>query len=150
MSGPVTTLNVCLLDWAYNWLCRSRKNHPSSSDIWHLRPKWEQLRERIAAAFQQGTYRFAVQSKITLASGETIAMWSACDALVIKLLTRIMQETIQPLLPRACYHVKGHGGLRGAVQEVLRNYPHYRFFCKTDVESYYDSIDHHTLMFRLS
>lgn len=64
-------------------------------------------------------------------------------------MTWIIQETIQPLLSRACYHVKGHGGLKGAVQEVLRNYPHYRFFCKTDVESYYDSIDHLTLILKL-
>jgi RNA-directed DNA polymerase len=64
-------------------------------------------------------------------------------------LTWIIQETIQPQLSTACYHVKGHGGLKGAVQEVLRNYPHYRFFCKTDVKSYYDSIDHLSLMLRL-
>ncbi len=145
----VTTLKECQLDRAYDWLCRSRKKHPTSSDIWHLRPKWQQLREPIAEAFQRGTYRFDVQSKITLGSGETIAMWSSPDALVLKVLTWIVQEILKPALSKACYHLKGHGGLKRAVQEVLRNYPYYRFFCKTDVKSYYDSIDHFILMLKL-
>ena len=41
------------------------------------------------------------------------------------------------------------GGLKGAVNEVLKDYPKYRFFCKTDVKSYYDSIDHYTLLMKL-
>jgi retron-type reverse transcriptase len=32
---------------------------------------------------------------------------------------------------------------------VLRYYPKYRFFCKTDVKEYYDSIDHYTLLMKL-
>lgn len=35
------------------------------------------------------------------------------------------------------------------MRDVVLNYPRYRFFCKTDVESYYDSVDHHTLMVKL-
>jgi RNA-directed DNA polymerase len=133
----------------YDWLCSSRKRHPPSSDIWHLRVNWEKIRERIATDFHRGIHCFEVQSKITLASGETIALWSGCDALVIKVLTWIIQEAIRPLLSRACYHMKGHGGLKGAVRDVLQSYPKYRFFCKTDVKSYYDSIDHLTIMLKL-
>ena len=68
---------------------------------------------------------------------------------MIKVLTRILQARLQPLLSRACYHLKGHGGLKGAVREVLKVLPRYRFFCKTDVRSYYDSIDHYTLLMQL-
>ncbi len=32
---------------------------------------------------------------------------------------------------------------------VMKSYPDFRFFCKTDVKSYYDSIDHYTLMMKL-
>jgi len=75
-------------------------------------------------------------------------MWSSQDALVIKVLTWIIQGILEPALSKNCYHLKGHGGLKGAVREVLRCYPHYRFFCKTDVQSYYDSIDHLALMLK--
>ncbi len=143
------SIDTTLIDQVYDWLCRCRKKHPPSSDIWNLGSMWEQLRDLVSDAFTLGTYRFDVQSKITLASGETIALWSSQDALVIKVLTWIIHEIIKPALSNACYHLKGHGGLKGAVRDVLTNYPENRFFCKTDVESYYDSIDHTTLMLKL-
>jgi hypothetical protein len=39
---------------------------------------------------------------------------------VIKVLTRILQARPQPLLSRACFHMKGHGGLGRAVREVVK------------------------------
>ena len=35
------------------------------------------------------------------------------------------------------------------MREVIKVLPRYRFFCKTDVRSYYDSIDHYTLLMQL-
>ena len=64
-------------------------------------------------------------------------------------LTWIIQENLKPFLLKTCYHLKGHGGLKGAVREVLKEYPRYTFFCKTDVYAYYDSIDHYTLLMKL-
>ncbi len=100
-------------------------------------------------AFRAGRYRFEVQKKITLSSGDTIALWSSCDAMVLKVLTWIIQGILQPFMLKSCYHLKGHGGLKGAVRDVMENVPEYKFFCKTDVKSYYASIDHYTLLMRL-
>jgi hypothetical protein len=82
-------------------------------------------------------------------SGETIALWSSQDALIIKVLTGIIQERLKPFLLKTCYHLKGHGGLKGAVRDVMKHLPKYEFFCKTDVLSYYDSIDHYILLMKL-
>lgn len=100
-------------------------------------------------SFKSGTYQFDVQSKIRLACGEMIALWSSQDALIIKVLTGIIQERLKPFLLQTCYHLKGHGGLKGAVRDVMKQLPKYKFFCKTDVHSYYDSIDHYTLLMKL-
>jgi len=100
-------------------------------------------------SFRTSKYRFDVQSKITLSCGETIALWSSQDALVIKVLTCIIQEQLKPFLHKTCYHLKGHGGLKSAVRDVMKQLPIYKFFCKTDVDSYYDSIDHYTLLMKL-
>ncbi|MFC1591391.1 reverse transcriptase domain-containing protein [Thermodesulfobacteriota bacterium] len=99
--------------------------------------------------FAGGSYRFDVQKKITLACGETIALWSSRDALVIKVLTEIIQQKLKSFLPKACYHLKGNGGLKGAVRDVSKLLPKYKFFCKTDVRFYYESIDHFTLFMNL-
>ena len=100
-------------------------------------------------SFRTGTYQFDVQTKITLSCGETIALWSSQDALIIKVLTGIIQEKLKPFLLKTCYHLKGHRGLKGAVRDVMKQLPKYKFFCKTDVYSYYDSIDHYTLLMKL-
>ena len=134
---------------AYQWLCRSRKNHPPDSDIWNLKRTWHSQAEAMMESFRTGTYQFDVQAKITLSCGETIALWSSRNALIIKVLTAIIQEKMKPFLLKICYHLKGHGGLKGAVRDVMKQLPKYKFFCKTDVHSYYDSIDHYTMLMKL-
>ena len=65
-------------------------------------------------------------------------------ALVLKAMT----ITLQPILPisRSCVHVKGHGGAKEAVRRVARNVGTNRFVMRTDVKSFYASIDHHILL----
>jgi len=134
---------------AYKWLCLKRSKHLSSSDVWDFRLNWNNRKEAVIEGFAKGCYKLSVQKKITISCGETIALWSSIDALVIKVLTRIIQEKLKPYLLKTCYHLKGHGGLKGALRDLRKLYPKYRFFCKTDVRSYYDSIDHFTLYMKL-
>ena len=134
---------------AYQWLCKSRKNHPPDSDIWNFKRTWHCQSESIMELFRTGAYRFDVQSKLTLSCGETIALWSSQDALIIKVLTGIIQKRLKPFLLKTCYHLKGHCGLKGAVRDMLRQLPRHKFFCKTDVYSYYNSINHYTLLMKL-
>jgi hypothetical protein len=54
-----------------------------------------------------------------------------------------------PVSPR-CTHVKGHGGAKAAVRLVQAQLPANRFVLRTDVRSYYASIDHVLLMDRLA
>jgi RNA-directed DNA polymerase len=148
-STPFVSIKKAFSE-AYTWLKASRKLYPSSSDIWDFRRMWDIKSANIIKSFLIGSYKFDVQKKIHLSSGETIALWSSPDALVLKVLTFMIQEILRPYLSRNCYHLKGHGGLKRAVGEVMKKYPQYGFFIKTDVRSYYDSIDHHALMMRLS
>ena len=134
---------------AFQWLCKARTKHPPSSDIWDFRRNWNHRAKILIKDFVRGKDRFDVQKKIILLCGETIAVWSSRDALVIKVLTYIIQKKLKPFLSKACYHLKGHGGLKGAVRDVIKLLPRYRFFCKTDVRFYYDSINHFTLIIKL-
>lgn len=85
--------------------------------------------------------------RVKLKSGEDIDLWSARDALVLKCLARVLGSRL-PLSPRCC-HLKGHGGAKGAVREVLARLAESRFVLKTDIRRYYDSIDHERLLERL-
>jgi hypothetical protein len=127
---------------AYEWLKKSRKHYPSSSDIWDFRWRWHKQKESIKKLFLTGSYHFDLQKGIRLSTGEAITLWSSPDALILKVLTLLIQKWLKPSFSKGCYHLKGHGGLKRAINDVLTHYPKNRFFCKTDVKEYYDSIDH--------
>ena len=53
--------------------------------------------------------------------------------------------SIQPHLPKSCYHVKNHGGLKKAVQQTHKALPDYQYVFRSDVKSYYESVDFNIL-----
>jgi RNA-directed DNA polymerase len=61
----------------------------------------------------------------------------------------IVLGAMLPVSPR-CTHVKGHGGAKSAQRQVQAGLAANRFVLRTDVKSYYASIDHVLLMDRLA
>jgi RNA-directed DNA polymerase len=70
------------------------------------------------------------------------------DAVVLKALTMVLAKRL-PVSTR-CVHVKGHGGARAAVRQLMTRLPTNCFVLRTDVNSYYDSIDHFLLLEQLA
>ena len=81
-------------------------------------------------------------------NGEEVALWTTRDAVVMKAVSLVLPYHL-PLSPR-CTHLKGHEGLTSAVHEVVAALPQHRFVLKTNVRSYYASIDHQLLLDRLA
>jgi RNA-directed DNA polymerase len=137
-----------VLDQAYEWLCRQRRRWPDAADIWSFRRDWPQEKARLQAELRKGSFRFSPQERVTRADGEVMDLWSARDALVLKALALVLGERLP--VSRRCVHVKGHGGAKAAVRQVMERLPEARFVLKTDVASYYASIDHVKLLDRLA
>ena len=137
-----------VLDAAFAWLCKRRRDYPDHADVWEFRRNWPRQKDRIRAELPSGRYRFGLLDRIALASGDEIDLWSARDALVLKALAITLPKYL-PVSPR-CTHVKGHGGAKAAVRQVMAKLADNRFVLKTDVKSYYASIDHHRLLDRLA
>jgi len=95
-----------------------------------------------------GRFRFGLLTRITSADGEEVDLWSARDALVLKALTIVLADVL-PVSAR-CAHVKGHGGAKAAVRQVHNHLTANSFVLRTDVKSFYASIDHLLLMDRLA
>jgi RNA-directed DNA polymerase len=129
-----------VLDTAYEWLCRRRRDYSANSDVWSFRRRWPHEKERIRHEQQSGSYRFSLLSRVTLKTGEEADLWSARDALVLKALALVLAKHFP--VSRRCTHLKGHGGAKYAVREVRGHLPANRFVLRTDVRSYYASIDH--------
>ena len=138
-----------VLDSAYGWLCRQRRrDYSANADVWAFRRDWARKKEQIKDELDAGSYRFSLLIRITLKDGEDTDLWSARDALVLKALAIVLAEHL-PISPR-CTHIKGHGGAKYAVREVRDHLPDNRFVLRTDVKSYYASIDHLMLLDQLA
>lgn len=70
------------------------------------------------------------------------------DRAVLKALTARLAHVL-PSSP-ACTHLRGHGGLKATIRRVREALPQYRHVCRTDVKSYYASIDHDKLLDQLA
>jgi RNA-directed DNA polymerase len=136
------------LDDAYAWLCHRRRHFPANADVWHLRFHWAREKVGLFKQLRKRRYQFSPLQVVQKADGEIIHLWSARDALVLKALSLLLAEVL-PISP-ACTHVKGHGGLKSTVRRVHEQRPNYRFVLRTDVRSYYASIDHFLLMEQLA
>lgn len=132
-----------VLDEAWPWLCKRRKDCPASADIWWLRQDWHLEKPRLVHALSNGHYQFEPLQKLTRSDGEVIELWTARDALVLKAMAIVMGQAFE--VSPHCTHVKGHGGAKAAVREVADALPEYRFVFRTDVKAFYASIDHITV-----
>jgi RNA-directed DNA polymerase len=137
-----------LLERAFAWLCRQRKDWPAASDVWDLRARWPAAKAELQAELRVGQFRFGLLSRVSLPTGDEVDLWSARDVLVLKALAWVLGARLS--MSRRCVHVKGHGGAKAAVRQLLAHLPQHRFVLKTDVKSYYASIDHVLLHEELS
>jgi RNA-directed DNA polymerase len=137
-----------VLDGAFAWVCRRRRDWPADADIWSFRRTWLDEKQRVKAALLSGRFRFGLLERVTKADGSEADLWSATEALVLKALTLVLAPVL-PVSPR-CTHIKGNGGAKGVVRQVSAALATNRFVLRTDVKSYYASIDHLLLMDRLA
>jgi hypothetical protein len=137
-----------VLDAAFAWLCHQRRDWPPDADVWRFRQRWSEEKTWLREDLLTGTYAVGLLRRVTLQNGEEVDLWAARDAVVMKALSLVLPHHL-PLSPR-CAHLKGSGGLKYAVREVLKALPQHRFVLKTDVRSYYASMDYHVLLDRLA
>jgi len=118
-----------------------RKNFPANADIWHFRFHKKVLLPILIEQLRSGTYQFSPLQIITKTNGDSIALWSSQDALVLKMLTLVCQS----ILPthNLCQHIKGHGGSKKSVQATHDriNSQQFHFVVRTDIKGYYANIN---------
>ena len=63
---------------------------------------------------------------------------------------KTLRKKVRPILSPYCMHVKGHGGVKGALRLIHRQTPRFKFVARFDVDSYYSSMRHDVLLDILS
>jgi retron-type reverse transcriptase len=127
------------LDNAFQWVVNLRKEYSPNSDIWYLRRDWTKVKHQLLAALNDGSYQFSPLNRYEF-SDATISLWSSQDMIVLKLISQALQQQMGEHIPKSCYHVKGHGGLKKAVRHTYAALPDYRHVMRSDIKGYYETI----------
>ncbi len=96
----------------------------------------------------------APQEPLTLRSAWTtnglrMARWSPRSRRRLQAAQRRMSVALRPALSPSCTHLRGRGGVKGAVRRVHRALPQARYVARFDVAAYYFHIRHETLLAQL-
>ena len=137
-----------VLEQSYRWLCERRKDYSHNDEVWLVRFRWSEEKPDLQAQLIEGRYRFSPLRRIH-GTDEDLEIWSALDSLVLKAMAIVLTKHLAPTLSRQCFHLAGNGGAKAAVRKVLSNLPQNKFVFRTDVKSYYASIDHNVLFSQL-
>ncbi len=147
-GGVMPFYSEAIIDQAYDWLCRRRKDYHYNNDVWHLRFHWPREKEKLIQDLKAGTYSFDCVEKIW-SPDHTTFLWHAQDALVLKAIAIYLESELKPVLSDRIFHLAGtkeeRKGSKAAVREVLEALPEYKFVFRTDVAAYYASIEHDVL-----
>jgi RNA-directed DNA polymerase len=137
-----------IIDTAFTWVCDRRKEYSHNNDIWELRRNWIHTKPELQKCLLNGDYMFDPLKEIRFESC-VIELWNSQDALVLKAIALVLGEHLAPVISETCHHVKGNGGAKEAVRKVMSIVSEDCHVMKSDVKSYYASIDHY-IMFDLA
>jgi len=78
--------------------------------------------------------------------GRCFVQWNPQSRKTIFLARRILQDQLKHVLYSNCRHIKGHGGVKCAVRDLMKQTGDFRFVGRFDIASYYESMQHHILL----
>ena len=75
-----------------------------------------------------------------------MARWSDHSYRRIEAVREAFTRDVSRHIPRSCTHVRGHGGVKGAIRTLRHALPRATFVARFDIAAYYDSIRHDVLL----
>ena len=135
------------LDTAKNWLLKQNRGQ-DHSDSWDYVRHWAVNKADLQQRLVDNRFYFQTvrEIEITDEQGHTSRREIRCaeDRLVIRAIAQILKPVFGEALSKNCMHLSGNGGSKAAVaqaQNYIRQQPDHQTI-KSDVKSYYASIDH--------
>ena len=141
----VKKIDNILLEKAFQDVRAARRHHGPNASIWDLSLRWSEQKQEIRTKLRRGQYRFSPCHSY-FKDGDWRSYWKANDAVVLKAMSYLLQEKMNI---KDCHHLKGHGGIHGSLKALRTSKPHYQKAFKSDIDSYYASINHDILLNQL-
>jgi len=107
--------------------------------------KFSQLCEKLSIYVTTKNHRF---SPVTVFKKENMHLTSWCDGdrLINKILSIYLAAKCKNNLSSNCMHIKGNGSLPKVAKKVSMYNKEFKYVYKTDIYSYYNSINHRVLL----
>ncbi len=102
-----------ILEQAFEWLCKKRKDYHFNADVWQLRRSWSEKKVLIQKLLRTGKFKFR-ELKLVKTRDKVIEWWHSIDALVLKAISIVFRDHLSPHLSSRCFHLSGTGGIYGA------------------------------------
>ena len=106
-----------VLHQAYAWLSERRRDHSPNDDVWDLRWRWEEIRPQLQAQLRAGAYHLGPVRRFHQGD-ETIEVWSALDALVLKATAIVLAAHWLPDFSSHCHHLAGRKPPSGSCTSI--------------------------------
>jgi len=132
------------LEKAFAVVCKKRKKEGDHSDIWFLRRRWKEEKRRIIKELLIGKYQMEPVHCYKVKDGNYITRWSSRDSVVLKAIGEVLYE--HAVAHNKAYHIRGKGGLKKGVKDLIANIKGYKYVIKSDIENFYGSMDHKILL----
>jgi RNA-directed DNA polymerase len=142
----VKRIDNILLEKAFQDVRAARRNHSPHASIWDLSLYWSEKKQEIRTKLHRGQYKLSPCHNY-FKDGVWRNSWPAADAVVLKAVSYLLQEKMNI---KDCHHLKGHGGIHGSLKALQKAKPNYQKAFKSDIDSYYASINHNILINQLT
>ena len=143
--------NDISLDNAFAIVRAKKIDAHHNDDFWHLAHHWNETKVQIIQELKAGKYHIAPVKHIYSSEAQMmLSVFTAQDQVVLKALSVVIEKRAKSSLGlRNVMHMKGHGGLKAAVNLAKRHVSQGAYIYKTDIKDYYKTIDHEILLNQL-
>jgi len=133
-----------------DWLHKTRKKWSHNDDYWSLSRVLKSnitYTNSLLSQINNAIYNFSPAKRVLKSNGEMTTIWSAEDSLVLKYLAETIKTKSN--FSRFVVSNKGNGGIPKAIKTVNKLIKSHKYIYRSDVKSFYDSINHKILLERL-
>jgi len=117
------------------------------SDWWGFITGWTQKHTLYLKHFQSGAHLFSPRRAYRF-TDEIVELWCYLDRLMLHLILTIIKPTFKHLISPTCTHLNGPSSIKKVTQHIQASLQTHRYthLIRTDIRSYYASINHQILL----
>jgi hypothetical protein len=140
---------------AQRWFKKTEKRLGAVSEKhawWGFAHRFRRLVKQWIQSLADGTHRFSPLIQYLGRYGDLQVVWSFLDTLMVHLVHRQIRKTFPHIISKRCLHLAGPNAVKSVTHQITAamNSGQFQYCIRTDIKSFYASIDRGILLKQLS